>query len=161
MSHVTSHNIGVMCSLVNAGNVRKGSFKSHYYPLVRCHVSLGICQVSLVMCHASHFRSPGAMCKVSTFRCHVSCVSCEMSEEATAKNTDLEQEPAGTRASSPTHLGNMVRIDQKLMLQWPKDFLEIGYGLIGVLGLFYYDNYLVTLVRVSDFGSLIVHPYSS
>ena len=111
VSHVTSHNIGVMCSLVNAGNVRKGSFKSHYYPLVRCNVSLGICQVSLVICHASHFRSPGAMCKVSTFRCHVSCVSCEMSEEATARDTDLEQEPAGTRASSPTHLGNMVRID--------------------------------------------------
>ena len=31
----------------------------------------------------------------------------------------------------------MVRIDQKVMLQLPKVFLEIGYGLLGVFGKFF------------------------
>ena len=58
----------------------------------------------------------------------VSCVSCEMSEKATARNTDLEQEPV-------------------VQMQWPKVFLEKIYGLFKVFGLFLLNIYHLVMLK--------------
>ena len=135
MSGVRCHLSGVMCNLVNVGNVRKGNIKSHLSGVmcnllgVRCHLSCVTCHISGVMSQV-----PCVRCQLSGVRCHVSPVKCQKMKQPETLTWNKSQQSY--------QLGNMFRIDQEVMLQWPKFFLEIGYGLCRVFGLFLLGNSL-------------------